>query len=415
MSRRILVHIGEEAKPVGEIVHETDGRREHSVFTYDPKWQVDPHAFAISPQLPLSESRFHFKDRAGGSALPPVMMDGAPDSWGRAIIRNDLGKLCTELDYLLEADDWLRTGALRYFDEEGTALAPKRMSRIPRLASMDRIIAMTRQFEADPDRNPEHRTELMEISGSLGGARPKVSVVDDEGEHWIAKLPRTGDKLPVAKGEVLVLQLARKVGINAAESRLLNTGDDHPVSLIRRFDRLADGRRRPYMSAQTLLGISGADAGDYVAIVDELRQHGHNVPEQMAELHHRLMFTILVSNVDDHLRNHGFIYAGNNRWILSPAFDINPEPARGTWLKTAISEIHGFKPSIEAAISAAPLFEIRTDAAAFAAREMARDIRDSWRDLSRRLGMLPNEIRSFAPAFEHNELQVALSYRGTQH
>ncbi|MDE0530005.1 MAG: type II toxin-antitoxin system HipA family toxin [Albidovulum sp.] len=412
MRRRIQVRLGVKARLVGELVHENDGRREHSVFCYAPEWQTAPDAFAISPQLPVDRAVFHLTRQGDREAIPAVMMDGGPDSWGRAVIQSGLGRRCDELDYLLKVDDWLRTGALRYFDEEGAPLAPPRSQRIPRLPEVSHLVEAARRFDADPESYPRNRAEFMQLAGSLGGARPKLCVADEPGDHCIAKLARTSDRLPVAKAEVLALRLAKGVGIRAAKARLMHGEGEHPLALIRRFDRTANKMRLHFMSAQTMLGIDGAAPGDYVSIAEALRSQGCNPAEQMAELFQRLAFTILVSNFDDHLRNHGFIYAGSGRWQLSPAYDINPEPgARGN-LKTAISEIHGFRPSIEAALDAAPFFDLDADSAAKCAGTMAVYIRDSWRPLGEKLGMTPAELRLYAPAFEHEEARAALRCHG---
>ena len=408
MRRRIQVRLGVTARLVGELVHENDGRREHSVFSYAPEWQSAPDAFAISPQLPVGGGVFHLTGQGNREAIPAVMMDGGPDSWGRAVIHSGLGRHCDDLDYLLEVDDCLRTGALRYFNDEGTPLAPPRSQRIPRLAEMSDLVEAARRFDADPEGYPRLRAEFMAVAGSLGGARPKLCVADQSGGLWIAKLARTTDRLPVARAEVLALHLARGAGIRAAKARLMHGKGEHPLALIRRFDRTADRRRLHFMSAQTMLGLGGAAPGDYVCMAEALRSHGHEPAAQMAELFRRLVFTILVSNHDDHLRNHGFVYAGNSRWQLSPAYDINPEPDTRGNLKTAISEIHGFQPSIEAAIEAAPFFDLDADSAAKFAGTMAEYISDNWRPLGEKLGMKPAELRLYAAAFEHEEARAAL-------
>ena len=410
-TRHLDVRIGEVASRVGTLIHENDGRREHSVFTYDPAWLQSPDAFALSPALPLSGFPFHTARHGEGYGIPAVMMDGAPDSWGRAVIGRAVSRHCDECDYLTEVDDHLRTGALRYFTEEGVPLAPPRKRRIPRFAEIPALNAASRRFEADPGAFKELRDEFMGALGSLGGARPKVNVADRDGVLWIAKLASCRDSLPVAKGEVLALRLAATCGLRAAEAQLLPGSDRYPVALIRRFDR-SSGGRIPFMSAQTLLAIDGAEPSDYVSIADALREHGDSPGADMAELHSRLLFTILVSNFDDHLRNHALLHVTRGRWRLSPAYDINPEPAGDRTLKTGISEIHGFEPDIDAAIDAAPFFDVSVDAAATRANEMAAHIRDSWRGLGERLGMTPGEIKRYVGAFEHRNAEVALSWRG---
>ena len=407
MQRRLQLRLGAAARLVGQLLHENDGRREHAVFSYAPEWQAAPDAFAISPGLPLAGGEFHLTREGNRQAIPAVMMDGGPDSWGRAVIRTGLGRRCGDLDYLLEVDDVLRTGALRYFNDEGTALAPPRAARIPRLAGLSELARAARRFDAEPEGYPRRRAEFMAVAGSLGGARPKLCVADQAGGLWIAKLARTNDRLPVAKGEVLALHLARGAGILAAQARLMPGMGEHPLALIRRFDRTEGGNRHHFISAQTMLGIANAAPGDYASMAEAIRSHGSSPAAQMAELWRRLVFTILVSNFDDHLRNHGFIYAGERGWQLSPAYDINPEPDRRGKLKTAISEIHGFQPSIDAAIDAAPFFDLGAGQAASIAGTMATHISDNWRPLGEKLGMTPAELRLYAAAFEHEEARTA--------
>ncbi len=411
-TRHLDVRIGEVARPVGTLIYENDGRREHSVFTYDPDWLQSRDAFALSPALPLSGFTFHTARRGERSGIPAVMMDGAPDSWGRAIIkRRSRGRHCDDFDYLTEVDDYLRTGALRYFNEDGEPLAAPREQRIPRFSEIPALNVASRRFEDDPEAFRELRDEFMGALGSLGGARPKVNVADRDGVLWIAKLASTGDALPVARGEVLALQLASACGIRAAEAQLLPGARRYPVALIRRFDRSGE-RRIPFMSAQTMLAIDGAEPSDYVSIADAIRGHGEEPAVDMAELYGRLLFTILVSNFDDHLRNHAFLHVSGGRWRLSPAYDINPKPGGGGLLQTGISEVHGFEPDIEAAIDAAPFFDVSVDAAAARAKAMASYIRDNWRGLGERLGLTPEEIRRYAGAFEHRSADIALSWSG---
>lgn len=302
-TRHLDVRIGEVARPVGRLVYENEGRREHSVFTYDGDWLRSRDAFALSPALPLGGLTFHTARRGDRSGIPAIMMDGAPDSWGRAVIQQALGRHCDDFDYLSAVDDYLRTGALRYFTEEGVPLAPPRRRSIPRFAEIPALNAASRRFEADPGAFGDLRDEFMSAFGSLGGARPKVNVADHDGTLWIAKLARRHDSLPVAKGEVLALKLAAECGIRTAATQLLQGSDRYPVALVRRFDRSGE-KRIPFMSAQTLLGIDGAGSSDYVTIADAIREHGEDPAADMAELHDRLLFNILVCNFDDHLRNH---------------------------------------------------------------------------------------------------------------
>ena len=201
--------------------------------------------------------------------------------------------------------------------------------------------------------------ELAGHAGSLGGARPKADF-DDNGAPALAKFTSDLDTRPVERVEVATLNLARAAGLNAAEARLELASSRRPVAIIRRFDRRGGGRI-PYLSAQSFLGREEAKGGYYTDILDGIAAHGVDPARQMEELHNRLMFTILVSNNDDHLKNHGFLYEGAGRWVLAPAFDINPQPERHRTLKTGISEEYGRAASIGAALEAAPWFDLTED------------------------------------------------------
>lgn len=176
----------------------------------------------------------------------------------------------------------------------------------------------------------------------------------------------------MAKVEANTLRLAALVGITASEARTVRIDGPHSALLVKRFDRVGD-ERVPFISAQTFMGLSGAEAGNYVDLALQIDRYGEQPRQDIEELYRRLMFSVLVSNVDDHLRNHGFLLGAGGKWRLSPAFDINPSPGEGQTLKTAISDIHGNELSIEAVIDAAPYFGIEVDEA----HKMACDQRET--------------------------------------
>jgi serine/threonine-protein kinase HipA len=207
---------------------------------------------------------------------------------------------------------------------------------------------------------------------SLGGLRPKCTVIDDDGALVIGKFPSIADERAVTKGEVLALVLARQAGINAAAARLVDS-DGSPVALIRRFDRRSNGPRVMYISAATMLGVEATEPEDhtYTEIVDAIREHGADAQADIEELWRRMAYSILITNVDDHLRNHGFLHEERELWRLSPAFDINPSPERTREMKRILSEV-------------------------------TRAV-DGWRTTGRSIGMSDEELEAFADAFEHRE------------
>ena len=406
-TRRVRVALGEALRPVGEMVFETDGRRETCMFRYAAEWLDDPRRFAIAPTMPPAGTPFYSaasRERPR-SALPGPIADGAPDSWGRGLIRQALPGVLTELDYLLAVDDATRQGALRYLDEEGRPLS-RAYPPTPRLAELAELRRLAGLSVDALSRDPAARERLLGSAGSLGGARPKASVRDERGRLTIAKFTADNDTMPIERTEAATLKLARAAGVNAASARIELGGTGRPVALVDRFDRVA-GERVHYLSAQSFIGAETATGAYYTDIADALRAHALDPRAQMTELFRRVLFTILVSNNDDHLKNHGLLHAGGGLWALSPAFDINPQPHRRRLLETGISEISGNAASIEAALDAAPFFDIERDAAVVMASRMVSTIDEQWRACCRAAGLTAAEIEMYEPAFDHPETRIA--------
>ena len=406
-TRRVRVAFGERLRPVGVLVFEADGRRQAGMFRYAGEWLDGPGGFAIAPSLPLSESPFHAsasRERPRSALLGPFA-DGAPDSWGRGLLRRALSGPLTELDYLLAADDETRQGALRYLDDEGKPLA-RSYPPVPRLSELDELRRLAGAAEDDPGGAASIRDRLVGSASSLGGARPKTNVRDRGGGLAIAKFTSERDTMPVERVEVATLALARAAGVNAAQARIELGSTDRPVALIKRFDRAA-GDRVHYLSAQSFVGAEAGTGAYYTDIADALRAHGFDAPAQLAELYRRVLFTILVSNNDDHLKNHGLLHAGGGRWVLSPAFDVNPQPHRHRHLETGISELSGHAASIEAAVDAAPFFDIERDAAVAMLSRIVSTIDERWRACCGEAGMTAREIERYEPAFDHAESRLA--------
>jgi serine/threonine-protein kinase HipA len=211
----------------------------------------------------------------------------------------------------------------------------------------------------------------------------------------------------VTKGEVLAMLLAKAAGIQTADTQLVDS-DGVPVTVVRRFDRTVDGKRLMYVSAATLLGVEATDSAEhaYTEVVDTLRQHGVAVQDDIEELWRRMAFSILISNFDDHLHNHGFLHANHGLWRLSPAFDINPFPDRTRELKTWVSPDTGPEATIAALMSVTGYFKIKPARARAILREVDRAV-GGWRKVGLTLGMRANELEAFADAFEHSERAAA--------
>lgn len=396
-----IVALGEGKRIVGRLRFESDGRRQHSQFEYDAAWLAAEDRFALAPGLPLREgSHFSSGKDDKRSALPGCFADAAPDSWGRALMTKALGGGLSEFDYLVLSDDRTRQGALRFLGEDMEPLSDL-TPPIPKLVELERLRTLAQRFEQDPSGAEEEARDLAGVAGSLGGARPKANVEGD-GHLWIAKFTSAQDTKPVERAEVATLKLARMCGLRVADARLELRDSDSPIALIRRFDRRGD-TRIPYISARTALDWQSEDGGFYTDIADVIRQISSKPVEDLHELWRRIVFTILVSNKDDHLKNHGFIYAGNDRWRLSPAFDVNPSPSRHRVLETGIIQGGSFDASLEIALEACEFFEVsREDANGFVG-DMALTIQANWRQAMQEEGMTGNEIRLYQDAFEHSE------------
>ncbi|MGQ0836428.1 MAG: type II toxin-antitoxin system HipA family toxin [Gammaproteobacteria bacterium] len=423
MKRTIAVFLGDTARQVGTLRFDVQGARQSAGFEYHPSWLASEHAFAIEPNLPLVAGMQFHKQGHDGSIFHGAIADTEPDGWGRRVILRDHAKRRQEakrtgtnvnatplhpLDLLLAVDDANRVGALRLQDENGVfqrALEPGRRTAPP-LIDLPTLLSATRAVET----NTETAADLAYLRGrgtSLGGLRPKCSVVDDDGSLSVGKFPSVGDDRAVTKGEVLALRLARAAGINAAEARLIHSNGT-PVALIRRFDRPERGGRVMYISAATMLGVDRGDPAEhtYTEIIDGLRQYGADAQADIEELWRRIAFSILITNVDDHLHNHGFLHAAHGQWRLAPAFDVNPFPEHVRELKTWVSEETGSEASIDAVMSIAPYCRIESAAAKRILAEVQRTVA-GWRPTGRSIGMSDRELDQFADAFEHRERDAA--------
>jgi serine/threonine-protein kinase HipA len=423
MSRTVTVRLGDEARTLGTLRHNQQGARESAPFEYDATWLAAPDRFAIDPTLPLvAGPQFHRRLRSG-SLFHGAIADTEPDGWARRVIERDHAKRrqaarragaaldarpLNALDYLLAVDDFSRVGALRLQDEEGVFQRVTEEGRrtAPPLIELAQLMRATRAVET----NSETAADLAYLRGrgtSLGGLRPKCTIIDEAGHLSIGKFPSVGDERAVTKGEVLALTLAARAGIDAAAARLVDS-DGAPVALIRRFDRPDGGGRLLYMSAATMLGADPMDAGEhsYTEIVDAIRQHGAAVQADIEQLWRRIAFSILITNVDDHLGNHGFLHVDRGQWRLAPAFDLNPFPDLVRELKTWISEDIGPTASIDALLSIAPYFRITVARAKAILSEVDRALA-GWRRQARALGMTDVEVEAFAEAFEHPERAAA--------
>lgn len=402
------VALGEGLTPVGQLRYTHSGPRQFSVFSYDSAWVENARAFPLQPDLPLQGGSFHASGQSGDvrDALAGAFSDAAPDTWGRTLLERAYGSGLSEFEYLTLSDDACRQGALRFLDDRGKVIRGDAPDTVPRLVDLHAITAIARAYEQGQEISAADMQALVGAGGS-GGARPKANVIED-GTLWLAKFTSVNDRQPIEQVEVATLRLAAACGLRAPEVRLELADTPFPVALVKRFDRQGT-RRIPYISARTALGKTGASLGSYTEIADFIRMAGADPREDFRELFSRLIFTILVSNKDDHLKNHGFLYVGSNKWRLSPLFDVNPAPDRNPHLETAIVDGGSHEPSIKLALEASEFFEIGEADARQIIRDMAQRISAEWRDALRVTRVTGSLARHYEPAFRHAEAELALS------
>lgn len=425
MKRVLDIFLGETARQVGTLRFEAQGARQSAGFAYHPDWLAAEDRFALEPGLPLVSGVQYHQQIGDGALFHGAIADTEPDGWARKVILRAHAKqrqqaresgatvephALNQLDFLLAVDDRSRVGALRLRDENAQfqrAPEPDRRTTPP-LIALGMLLSASQAVE----RHTETAADLAYLRGrgtSLGGLRPKCSVIDENGQLCIGKFPSVQDDRAVTKGEVLALLLARESGITAAEARLVDS-DGSPVALIRRFDRPDDGGRLMYISAATMLGANTRDGSEhaYTEIVDALRQHGARPQADIEELWRRIAFSILITNVDDHLHNHGFLHSQRGQWTLAPAFDVNPFPERARELKTWISEDTGPDASIASLLSVAPYFRLDRATAVRILGEVEQAT-GRWRQVGHAIGMSHRELDQFVDAFEHREREHARS------
>jgi serine/threonine-protein kinase HipA len=374
-------------------------------FEYARGWLEHPGAFALDPtNLPLAPSAYH------APALFGVFQDCGPDRWGRILIERAVRKQVLprrpyrDLDYVLALDDSARVGALRFrADPSGPFLAAT-TGRLPPVVHLPALLRATDAIQGQTESALDLRF-LLGAGSPLGGARPKAAVLLADGRLALAKFPQPDDVRDIAAGEVLALRLAREAGITVAEHQRVAV-EGRSVSVITRFDRVG-ARRVPFLSAHTLLGLPAGEAGSYTMLADGVRQFGDDIAGDLRELFRRMIFSLLASNYDDHLRNHGFLMRHPGRWALSPAYDLNPVPEieRARLPKTAISEDSN-ESSIAAALEAAPRFGLKPAAARAILREVHQAV-SRWRPIGRSLRIPASTLDPYASALENPLMEEA--------
>src|SRR5260370_21293406 len=415
VTQTMQVCLGEQAIPVGTLTYSRQGTRENTSFVYDDTWLESGNRFEISPDLALTRERyFHKAATRSDSIFHFGIADTEPDGWGCKVIAREHAKrrksgevgegaAVTEMDYLFGVDDVGRVGALRFRNATGEFMrTPGAGERgIPPLLELTAIVSAAHAVE----RGTETAKDLDYLRGratSLGGMRPRCTVFDNDGHLAIGKFPTVSDARSVTKAEILALKLAAAAGIEAAQGRIVYS-DGIPIALIRRFDRMEAGRI-PYLSATSMLQASREGEHTYSEIAERILSVSPQPKRDLAELWRRIVFNMLITNVDDHLNNHGFLHVGHGQWRLAPAFDLHPFRDKGRDPKTWLTEETGPTGKIEDALRAASYFHL-TDEGALRILGEVHSAVSRWRQVARGavVGMSAAASGAFEAAFVHEE------------
>lgn len=384
-------------------------------FQYDPAALTDSavNLTQIDPELGLFEGPQYpggLKDKFG------VFADSSPDRWGRLLMDRRLernvraglvpsGTKLYESDYLLGVHDLYRVGALRYkLEDKDEFLDDRRDIAAPPFTEIHELERASRALENDTDNTSAEGQDWLRMliapGGSLGGARPKASVANEQGHLYIAKFPSARDDYDVGAWEMLANALANACGLNVAHGLARKFASDHHCFMVRRFDRTEDGRRLHFASAMTMTGRTDGDdastGASYLELAEALMRHGSQPNQDLKELWSRIVFNILISNTDDHLRNHGFILVPGRGWRLSEAYDMNPTPI-ADGLKLNITDSDNAL-DLELAREVAGYFRVPSNEA----EEIIEDFRGTvsqWRTLANGLRLPIREQDRMAGAF----------------
>lgn len=366
-------------------------------FAYESRWLKVAHAFPLDPELDLSAGEFFPQQSNFG-----VFMDSCPDRWGQILMKRreaveakEEGRAPRTLgpwEFLLGVQDFTRMGALRFSQPgEQVFLADEALSAPPvaRIAELQAVaFELTKKKQADLGKIKEWLKVLVAPGSSLGGARPKANVVDEDGSLWIAKFPSADDDYDVAVWEKLLHDLAQQCGISVPESRLLQIGHGYHTFLVKRFDRNGSNRQF-FASAMTRLGHIDTEDASYFELAEYIATYGEpeHIAQDLEELFRRVAFNVATANRDDHLRNHGF-FRSPQGWRLAPAFDMNPSFKKDEHVLSL--DLYNRHPDLEVVLETSEFYRLREDRA----REIINNVCDvvaKWRSRARRLRLTAQE------------------------
>ena len=381
--------------------------RESFSFQYDANWLKSGRAQNIDPDLQLfSGAQYLSPDKKNFG----IFLDSSPDSWGQVLMkRREALSARTEKrkektlfseDFLLGVHDTQRPGALRFkLVEDGPFLNDNEFLSAPPWTSLRELEFASLQLEKESLRDTETLkwlNMLMAPGASLGGARPKAGVTDEKGNLWIAKFPGAADVADIGAWEMVANEMAKDAGLDVATGQAKRFNEKHHTFLSKRFDRVGTKRRIHFASAMTLLGQrDGGEGLSYIDLAGFIIKNGANVKSDLEELWRRIVFHIAIKNTDDHLRNHGFLL-GANGWSLSPAYDMNPNPA-GKGLTLNISKTDNSL-DFGLALSVAKYFRVEKEAESIL-KKVRRSVA-KWKVLAKKYGITANGMSMMANAFE---------------
>ncbi len=388
----------------GRLYSHRRGRSESATFAYDARYLADADAYQLDPALPMVSGMLQTPTRLH---IFGAFADSCPDRWGRRLIQRAETRAATvdgrtprsfgEFDLLVRVRDDLRQGAIRYaYDDR---FLDDQATGVPAMTDLPALLSASDDVAGDGDGDPQSLALLLRAGSSLGGARPKAHVRGDDGRIAIAKFPSPADDWNVMAWERTALQLAEAAGVEVPGHRLVKVAD-RDVLVVDRFDRLEGGLRRGYQSAMTALECTDGDQGSYLEIAAIIEERSRRATAELEQLFRRVAFNILISNTDDHLRNHAFVHVRGDVWQLSPAFDLNPNPEAGPrQLSTAIDK--DTVADIDDLLATAGYYRLSDDAALAVMRQV-RDAVSTWRPVAARNGLTKAAVDAMRPAFEHS-------------
>jgi serine/threonine-protein kinase HipA len=380
-------------------------------FEYEEDWLSSDYSLYLDPHLGFYKGKQYLPEEKQNFG---IFLDSSPDRWGRLLMkrreaieaRKETRKenILFETDYLLGVFDGHRMGGLRFkLDVQGPFLNDNKELASPPWTSLKELefasLQLEREDVAEDKLYLKWLTMLVDPGSSLGGARPKASIIDAKGGLWIAKFPSRNDVKDSGAWEMVLHKLAKACQIIVPETRILKLSAHHHTFLSKRFDRASDSRRIHFASAMTLLGRNDGDdfqeGASYLELVEFISKYSPASRIDLEQLWRRILFNVLVSNTDDHLRNHGFLLSSNG-WRLSPAYDMNPNEI-GTGLKLNISE-NDNSLDIDLVMQVASYFQLSDNVANQIRQEMLIEV-GKWNAVAKSLGISNHERESMRTAF----------------